>query len=63
LIDTANIKQPLQATKSTCTSLRHDSTGGQFIYDWKTPKGAGSCYKVTVMAQNGSTISACFELK
>jgi hypothetical protein len=79
LTDTANIKQPLQVTKITCTSgatedpiellatsgtsLRYDSTNGQFIYNWKTPKGAGSCYKVTVTAQDGSTISAYFKLK
>jgi hypothetical protein len=66
----------LTATKSTCaanatedaievtatggTSLRYDSTGGQFIYNWKTPTGAG-CYTVTLLAQDGSTITAYFK--
>ena len=45
------------------TSLRYDTTGGQFIYNWKTPTGAGSCYKVTVTATDGSTITAYFKLK
>jgi hypothetical protein len=78
LTDTSAIKS-LQATKVTCvsgatiddietvatggTSLRYDSTGGQFIYNWKTPTGAGSCYKVTVTAQDLSTITAYFKMK
>jgi hypothetical protein len=76
LTDTSAIKS-LQATKVNCTtgtedavevtatggtSLRYDSTGGQFIYNWKTPTGAG-CYKVTVTANDGSTISALFKTK
>jgi len=75
LTDTSAIKS-LTATKSTCaagatedaievtatggTSLRYDSTGGQFIYNWKTPTGAG-CYTVTMTAQDGSTITAYFK--
>ena len=78
LTDTASIKS-LQSQKITCagtaledaieavatggTSLRYDTTGGQFIYNWKTPTGAGSCYKVTVTANDGSTISALFKMK
>jgi len=78
LTDTANVKS-LQATKVTCasgatiddietvatggTSLRYDTTGGQFIYNWKTPTGAGTCYKVTMTAQDGSTLSALFKMK
>ncbi|CAA9472775.1 MAG: hypothetical protein AVDCRST_MAG02-3875 [uncultured Rubrobacteraceae bacterium] len=78
LTDTTAIKS-LQATKVTCqsgatiddietvatgaTSLRYDATGGQFIYNWKTPTGAGTCYKVTVTAQDGSTLSAFFKMK
>ena len=75
LTDTSAIKS-LTATKSTCaagatedaievtatggTSLRYDSTAGQFIYNWKTPTGAG-CYTVTMTAQDGSTITAYFK--
>jgi hypothetical protein len=52
-----------ELTATGGTSLRYDATGGQFIYNWKTPTGAGTCYKVTVTAQDGSTLSAYFKLK
>lgn len=46
------------------TSLRYDATAGQFIQNWKTPTGAaGSCYSVTVTAQDGSSITALFKMK
>lgn len=45
------------------TSLRYDTTGGQFIFNWQTPKAAGSCYRVTMTTQDGSSISADFRLK
>jgi len=45
------------------TSLRYDSTGGQFIQNWQTPKKAGACYTVTMTAMDGSLISANFKLK
>jgi hypothetical protein len=80
LTSTSYINQPLRTQKIDCasgaitddiellatggTSLRYDSTGGQFIYNWKTPTGAGSCYKVTVSATDGSSsITALFRLK
>jgi hypothetical protein len=74
LTDTSGIT--LTATKTNCapgatedaievtatggTSLRYDSTGGQFIYNWKTPTGAG-CYTVTMTAADGSKITAYFK--
>jgi hypothetical protein len=45
------------------TSLRYDTTSGQFIFNWQTVKSAGSCYRVTMKALDGSTISADFTLK
>jgi hypothetical protein len=78
LTDTTAIKS-LQAAKVACTSgagedaietvatggtsLRYDATAGQFIYNWKTPTGAGTCYKVTVTATDGSSITAYFKMK
>jgi hypothetical protein len=45
------------------TSLRYDTTGGQFIYNWKTPTGAGTCYNVTISSIDGSSKTALFKLK
>lgn len=45
------------------TSLRYDTTAGQFIYNWQTPKQAGKCYSVTMTTQDGSSLSAYFRLK
>ena len=44
------------------TSLRYDTVQGRFVYNWKTPKGAGTCYRVTATAADGSSISALFRL-
>ena len=45
------------------TILRYDSTGGQFIQNWKTPTGAGSCYSATMTSLDGSHITALFKIK
>ena len=45
------------------TILRYDSTGGQFIQNWKTPTGAGSCYSATMTSLDGSFITALFKIK
>jgi hypothetical protein len=45
------------------TSLRYDATGGQFIQNWKTPTGAGTCYSATMTADDGSSITAYFKIK
>jgi len=78
LIDPSIVNQPLKATQTPCsggltdeiellatggTSLRYDAVGGQFIYNWQTPKKPGYCYVVTVTTADGSSISANFKLK
>ena len=54
---------PTDALATGGTSLRYDSTGGQFIYNWQTPKSAGACFVVTMTALDGSHLSANFKLK
>jgi hypothetical protein len=43
------------------TELRHN--GAQYIQNWKTPSGSGSCYSVSVTTIDGSSITAYFQLK
>jgi hypothetical protein len=53
----------IEMTVTGGTSLRYDTTGGQFIYNWKTPTGAGTCYNVTISSLDGSSQTAYFKLK
>jgi hypothetical protein len=45
------------------TQLRYDTVADQFVQNWQTPRKPGSCYRVTMTTQDGSTISADFKLK
>ena len=45
------------------TGLRYDPKAGQFIYNWKTPKTPGACLRLTLTAQDLSTLVAYFKLK
>lgn len=45
------------------TALRYDATAGQFIQNWKSPTGAGTCYRATVTTIDGVAHSALFKLK
>ena len=53
----------IEITSTGGTSLRYDTTAGQFIQNWKTPRNAGACYEVTMFTTDGSSISAKFQLK
>ena len=44
------------------TSLRYDTTAGQFIQNWQTPKKVG-CHDVTMETTDGSKIVAHFKLR
>jgi hypothetical protein len=45
------------------TSLRYDSSAGQFIQNWQTPKTSGLCYRATVTTLDGSSITGYFKTK
>ena len=45
------------------TTLRYDTTGGQFIQNWQVPKGAGVCYRITLTLDDGSFVTAYFRTK
>jgi hypothetical protein len=44
------------------TILRYDTTAGQFVQNWQTPKKVG-CHDVTMETKDGSKIVAHFKLK
>jgi hypothetical protein len=56
-------EDPVDFTTTGGTSLRYDTTARQFIQNWQTPKTAGACYRVTMTARDGSTITAFFKTK
>jgi len=79
ITDTSVIEQPLEYKKVDCgtgatldtlettapgsTTLRYDTTSGQFIYNWKTPTTKG-CYQVNVdLIEGMDTLTANFNLK
>ena len=62
---TPGIDDPVDESFTTTggTALRYDSTAGQFIQNWQSPKVAGKCYAVTMTAQDSSTVTAFFKTK
>jgi hypothetical protein len=59
----ATIEDTVEVLATGGTSLRYDSTSGQFIFNWQTPKLPGKCYSVTLTTQDDSSITALFKLK
>lgn len=59
----ATVEDTVETVATGGTSLRYDSVGGQFIYNWQTPKLPGKCYSVTMTTADGSSIAALFKLK
>jgi hypothetical protein len=53
----------IETTATGGTSLRYDTTAGQFIYNWKTPAQAGKCYVIRMTTDDLSLLSAQFKLK
>jgi hypothetical protein len=57
------LSDPIDVTTTGGTTLRYDSTSGQFVQNWQTPKRAGTCWVVTMTTLDGSTTTANFQLK
>ena len=60
---TLALQDAIEITATGNTSLRYDSTGGQYIYNWKTPNTPGACFQLSMVADDGSHIDANFKLK
>lgn len=60
---TSSLGDDIEQYASGGTNLRYDAVAGQFVFNWQTPKKPGTCYRVTVETQDGSRISADFQLR
>jgi len=56
-------EDPVDFVTTGGTSLRYDTTAGQFIQNWKTPTGASQCLMVVMTAADGTPVSAYFKTK
>jgi hypothetical protein len=59
---TAN-ELPIDQLSTAQTALRYDTTAGQFVQHWRTPKKASACYRVTLATKDGSSLVAYFQLR
>jgi hypothetical protein len=59
----SGVTTDVEFTTTGGTSLRYDTTAGQFIQNWQTPKPAGRCYQVRMTALDGSHLDAFFKSK
>jgi len=57
---TSATEDAIEVTTTGGTSLRYDTTGGQFIQNWKTPTTVGTCYKVSVRTVDGSAVGPAY---
>jgi hypothetical protein len=60
---TGTFESPIEITTTGGTSLRYDTTAGQFIENWQTPKPPNKCYQVRMTALDGSHLDAFFKTK
>ena len=58
---TTAVTDTIELVTTGGTSLRYDTTGGQFVQNWKTPTAQG-CYEVTMTTQDGSKLTAKFQV-
>jgi hypothetical protein len=59
----APLGPPSLALSSKGSSLRYDTTSGQYVAKWDVPSSAGSCWVVSVVAADGSSLAATFQVK
>ncbi|MDQ3384762.1 MAG: PxKF domain-containing protein [Actinomycetota bacterium] len=61
---TSAVTDDIELYTSGATTLRYDSTGGQFIQNWQVPKvSANTCYRVTLTLADGTFATATFKTK
>ena len=51
------------AVSSKGSGLRYDTTTGTFIVKWDVPSSAGTCWRVSLVTVDGSSLQATFQAK
>jgi hypothetical protein len=59
----ATVDEIEQYTTTGQTTLRYDTSSGQFIDNWKSPTTKNVCYQVTMTFDDGSSVAALFRTK
>jgi hypothetical protein len=60
----AATEDAIEQVTSGNTALRYDTSSGQFVQNWQTPKNrAGACFRVTMTTIDGSSLVAYVKLK
>jgi hypothetical protein len=59
----SGVTTDIDFTTTGGTSLRYDTTAGQFIQNWQTPKAPNKCYQVRMTSLDGSHLDAFFKSK
>jgi hypothetical protein len=59
----SELETPVEVTTTGSTALRYDATAMQFVFNWQTPRQAGTCWRLEVRFVDHETRSAHFKLK
>jgi Bacterial Ig-like domain len=59
----ATVDEVEQYTTTGQTTFRYDTSGGQFIDNWKSPTTKNVCYQVTMTFDDGSSVAAMFRTR
>ena len=53
----------IEEVTSGVTAVRYDATGGQYIWNWKTPAKANTCWQVAAITTDGAELITQFKLR
>jgi hypothetical protein len=59
----APLGRPALAPSAKGSTLRYDTSSGQYVVKWDVPSSPGSCFVVSVVAADGSSLAATFQVR
>jgi hypothetical protein len=57
------VAAPTAAVSTRGSSLKYDGTAGQYFAKFDAPSGSGTCWLISVLTEDGSSLSAVFTIK